>query len=75
MTIPEEFIPEGYNQLTDFTKDDVPILAEKIAGDTSRSVEEVHEKLHALVNEHNVPIAEAERSLRVQSQSEGGDAE
>jgi hypothetical protein len=75
MTLPEEFIPEGYNQLTDYTKDDLPLLAEELAADTSWSAEEVHEKLHALVNEHNVPIAEAERSLRVQSQSEGGDAE
>jgi predicted transcriptional regulator len=64
MTLPEKFIPEGYTQLTDYTKDDLHLLAEELAADTSWSVEEVHERLHALVHEHNVPIAEAERSVR-----------
>jgi len=75
MTLPEKFIPEGYTLLTDYTKDDLPLLAEDIATDTNRSVEEVREKLDILVNDCNVPIAEADRSLREPSVCEGGDSE
>jgi len=74
MTLPEKFIPEGYTQLTDYTKDDLHLLAEELAADTSWSVEEVHERLHALVHEHNVPIAAADRSVRT-TIAKGGDSE
>lgn len=74
MTLPEKFIPEGYTQLTEYTKDDLPLLAEDIAADTNWSKEEVHERLHALVHEHNVPIAAADRSVRT-TIAKGGESE
>ena len=75
MTLPEKFIPEGYTQLTDYTKDDLHLLAEELAADTSWSVEEVREKLDILVNDCNVPIAEADRSVRKAITRKGGDSE
>jgi hypothetical protein len=64
--VPSEFIPEGYIQITNYTEEELPALAEDIAADADATPAEILETLEDLVHEYNVPVVEADRSARVQ---------
>jgi hypothetical protein len=64
--VPAEFIPEGYTQITNYTEEDLPALAEEIAADTDEPAGKIFGMLEGLVNGYNIPIARAERSARIQ---------
>jgi predicted transcriptional regulator len=64
VTVPVEFIPDGYHQLTNYTEENLDALAEDIAAGRDAPAAEVLEMLEALVHGYNVPVTEAERSAR-----------
>jgi predicted transcriptional regulator len=61
--VPAEFIPEGFIQVTNYTEEDLPALAEDIAADTDAPADEILENLENLL-EYNVPVTAADRSAR-----------
>lgn len=64
--VPPEFIPDGYLGVTDYTEEDLPSLAEAIASDVDAPVDEILDSLESLVHEYNVPVVDADRSMRVE---------
>jgi len=61
--VPSELIPDGLIQITNYNEEDLGTLADDIAADVNAPAAEIRSSLEKLAD-YNVPIVEAERSVR-----------